>query len=86
MTVATMQCDANYPTNGYPLLPGDLGDALSIDDCIPIALSATLVADWNTSVNPPCVRISQDTGAGLVEVPNNTDLHTLAVTLLVLGR
>lgn len=86
ITVAQMTCDNNYQTNGYPLLPTDVGDGVSIDDVVPIALSATLVADWNTSVSPPCVRISADSGSGLVEENQGTDLHTLVVTLLIFGR
>jgi hypothetical protein len=82
--VTTMSCDTAYPTGGYPVTPSQFGFGVSIDDMIPIAQSASYVAEWVAATQS--IRVLQDTGSGLVEVPNNTDLHTLNVQLLVFGR
>lgn len=81
---ATMTCDSSYPTGGYAVAPGVFGNTLGISDVIPIAQSTTYLATWNAGT--ACVQILEDTGSGLVEVPNATDLHTLTVILLGWGR
>lgn len=80
----TMTCDNNYQTGGYQVTPGTFGFGVSIDDVFPLAQSATLIAEWVAATSS--IRISQDSGSGLVEVTPGTDLHTLNVLLLAFGR
>ena|SRR5579884_1465490 len=84
ITTATMTCDNNYQPGGYAVTPQSFGDSVSIDDIVPIAQSASYVAEYVAATSS--IRIMQDTGSGLVEVPANTDLHTLTVQLLIFGR
>ena len=62
------------------------GLSVALDEVLPITLASTYVADINWQSGVPYLRVSQDTGSGLIEVPNTTDIHTLQVTLLLFGR
>ena len=81
---ALVQCDANYPVGGYPMTPQLLGLNDAIDDVVPIAQSATYVAEWVASTQS--LKILQDPGTGIAEVGGGTNLSTLIVQLVFFGR
>ena len=83
MAVGNLQCDNNYQAPGYALTPAMFGFTSRIDAVVPIVSGANYQAEWD--IANQALRMEQDPGSGLAQVPNATDLSAVKVVLIVFG-
>ncbi|MGH7744114.1 MAG: hypothetical protein ACREQ5_04745 [Candidatus Dormibacteria bacterium] len=82
--LASISCDASYPTGGYSVNPYLFGLNLIKFIIVPAALvpgGVVAYLIWNETTN--LLQAFNQTGA---EIANTTDLHTVIVSVIIFGH
>lgn len=80
----TLLFDNNYQVGGL-VVPLPSRFAVGIDFVMPFSVKGgNLAPEWDPATNK--IKMLQDVGAGLVEVPGGTDLSAVSVQVLIFGK